>query len=105
MYIPGIIKLCDMGSLSPCKFLACMDTLYASPFNSREREIAKESEVMGTSNSIISCWFCVITKINLVAGTLLAVLSYDHENVTVADSSLKVLVRAVTDAGVPNCPR
>ena len=56
---------------------------------------------MGTSNSVTCCWFCVITKTNLVAGTLLAVLSYDHENVTVADSSLKVLFRAVTDAGVP----
>ena len=56
---------------------------------------------MGISNSITCYWFCVITKTKLVAGTLLAVLSYDHEKVTVADSLLKVLFRAVTDAGVP----
>ena len=99
-----------MGSLSPCKFLACIDALYASPLDSWERETVKEStsELMGTSNSVTCCWFCVITKTKLMAGTPLAVLSYDHENVTVADSSLKVLFRAVTDAGVPmrlNCPR
>ena len=39
---------------------------------------------------------------NLVVGTPLAELSYDHEKVTAADSSSKVLFRAVTIIGVPS---
>ena len=60
-----------------------------------------ESELTGTLNSMTCCWFCVISKLKLVAGTPLAELSYDHENVNVADSSSKVLLRAVTNVGVP----
>ena len=52
-------------------------------------------------NSMICCSLCVISKLKLVAGTLLAESSYNHKNVTVESSSLKVLFKAVTGTGVP----